>query len=81
MGLSIHPSPVFVTNPPFLQYLAALGAKYMEKRPKKSWKNEEKIAFLGFLYRKSRSQVWNRRFGVQEKIVYTSQVEILKWPN
>ena len=37
----------------FPQYLAPLGAKYMEKRPKKSWKNEGKIAFWGLLYRKS----------------------------
>ena len=29
---------------PFLQYLAPLGAKYMEKRPK----NSQKIAFLAF---------------------------------
>ena len=30
-----YPSPVFVTAHPFLQYLAPLGAKYMEKRLKK----------------------------------------------
>ena len=34
-GFVDHPSPIFVTTPPFLRYLAPLGAKYLEKMSKK----------------------------------------------
>ena len=34
-GFVDQPSPVFVTVDPFVQYLAPLGAKYIEKMPKK----------------------------------------------
>ena len=46
-GFVDPPSPVFATTHPFSRYLAPLGAKYLEKRPKKSLKNARKIAFLG----------------------------------
>ena len=34
-GFVDRPSPVFVTANPFSRYLAPLGAKYIEKMPKK----------------------------------------------
>ena len=42
-----RPSPVFVTNPPFFHYLAPLGAKYMEKRPKKNSKKSMDFCLFG----------------------------------
>ena len=41
-----RPSPVFVTNPPFSQYLAPLGAKYLEKGPKKYQKIDGFLIFF-----------------------------------
>ena len=47
MGLSIHPHQ-FLQRPPLFQYLAPLGAKYLEKRQKNYKKSIDFCIFLAF---------------------------------